>query len=83
MSKELSLLQSSEYQNFLTDLKGRIYAAQMRSALAANAELIGLYWHIGRSILSLQKEKSWGNAVVEKLSVDLKKAYPGVSGFSR
>jgi len=83
MSKELSLFQSSEYLNFLTDLKGRIHTAQMRSALAANAEMIGLYWHIGRSIIQIQQEKPWGNAVVKQLSIDLIKAYPGISGFSR
>jgi predicted nuclease of restriction endonuclease-like (RecB) superfamily len=83
MSKELLLLQSSEYRDFLADLKGRIHAAQMRSALAANAEMIGLYWYIGRSIIQLQQEKPWGNAVVKQLSADLIKAYPGISGFSR
>jgi predicted nuclease of restriction endonuclease-like (RecB) superfamily len=78
-----NLPKSSDYIKFLTDLKGRIHASQMRAALAANSELISLYWHIGKSIIRLQKEKGWGNAVVEQLSSDLKKDYPGVSGFSR
>lgn len=63
MSKELLIPQASEYRAFLVDLKQRIHTAQMRSALAANAELIGLYWYIGRSILSLQQKKAWGSAV--------------------
>lgn len=83
MSKEIDFLASSEYHDFLVDLKSRIYAAQMRSALAANAELLGLYWHIGHSILRLQNEQSWGNAVVQQLSADLHKSYPGIAGFSR
>ncbi len=78
-----NLPKSFDYIEFLTDLKGRIHASQMRAALAANSELISLYWHIGKSIIRLQKEKGWGNAVVEQLSSDLKKDYPGVSGFSR
>ena len=48
---------SSEYIDFLSDLKNRIHTSQMRAALAANSELISLYWHIGKSIVRLQKEK--------------------------
>lgn len=83
MSKALSIPQTSEHRAFLVDLKQRIHTAQMRSALAANAALMGLYWYIGRSILALQQEKAWGCAVVKRLSLDLMNAYPGVSGFSR
>jgi hypothetical protein len=42
MSEELSIPQTSEYRAFLIDLKQRIHTAQMRSALATNAELMGL-----------------------------------------
>jgi len=45
-----NLPKSSDYIKFLTDLKGRIHASQMRAALAANSELISLYWHIGKCI---------------------------------
>ena len=79
----MNILNSSDYTAFLTDLKNRIHATQMRAMRAANAELIGLYWHIGKSIIDLQKSKGWGNAVVEQLSTDLKRAYPGIAGFSR
>jgi len=75
--------QSQEYINFLTDLKLKIHSAQQRSALAINAELIGLYWHIGRSIIVMQETKIWGNAIVDQLSKDLQHLYPGISGFSR
>ncbi len=36
------------YQSLLADVKARIQGAQTRAVLAANAELIGLYWDIGR-----------------------------------
>lgn len=83
MSKDIFLAQNNEYRDFLSELKNRIHVAQMRSMLVANSELIGLYWYIGLSIIRLQKEKGWGNAVVEQLSADLKSTYPGIAGFSR
>jgi len=74
---------SSEYIKFLSDLKNRIHASQMRAALSVNSELISLYWHIGKSIIHFQKEKGWGSAVVKQLANDLNNAYPGITGFSR
>jgi len=71
------------YEEFLGQLKERISTARLRAALAANRELIELYWHIGRSVVEQQKTKGWGNAVIAHLGDDLQKAFPGESGFSR
>jgi hypothetical protein len=40
------------------------------------------YWDIGRGILEKQERLGWGESVVEKLSVDLSQAFPGMRGFS-
>jgi predicted nuclease of restriction endonuclease-like (RecB) superfamily len=71
------------YKEFLGQLKVRIRTARLRAALAANRELIELYWHIGGSVVEQQKTKGWGNAVIAHLGDDLQKAFPGESGFSR
>jgi predicted nuclease of restriction endonuclease-like (RecB) superfamily len=71
------------YADRLADLKGRIRAAQQRAALAVNAELLQLYWQIGRDILERQAEQGWGAKVVERLSHDLREAFPDLGGFSR
>ncbi len=71
------------YEEFLGQLKERIRTARLRATLAANRELIELYWHIGRSVVEQQKTKGWGNAVIAHLGDDLQKAFPGESGFSR
>jgi len=42
----------TDYAELLDDLKKRIRAAQMRAALSVNRELVLLYWHIGREILT-------------------------------
>ena len=71
------------YADWLTELKGRIHTAQQRATLAVNRELVLLYWQIGRDILARQAEQGWGAKVIERLSQDLRTAFPDMKGFSR
>jgi len=66
----------------LEDFKSRIHAARIRAALSVNRELIELYWHIGVSIVIRQRKEGWGKSIVEKLSRDIKKEFPDITGFS-
>ena len=66
----------------LNDIKARIQTSQLKAALSVNRELIALYWHIGRSIVERQRVDGWGRSVVERLSRDVQKSFPGISGFS-
>ncbi len=70
------------YREWLADLKSRIYAAQQRATLAVNGELLLLYWQIGCDILARQAEQGWGAKVIDRLSHDLRKAFPEIKGFS-
>jgi predicted nuclease of restriction endonuclease-like (RecB) superfamily len=83
MKHEVSMSQlPSTYAGLLSELKGRIQAAQTRAALAINTELVRLYWEIGRTILERQRVEGWGARVVERLAQDLKEAFPTMRGFS-
>ncbi|AVE08285.1 DUF1016 domain-containing protein [Pseudomonas palleroniana] len=70
------------YSDWLTDLKGRIHAAQQRATLAVNRELVLLYWQIGHDILTRQAEQGWGSKVIDRLAQDLRTAFPRMKGFS-
>jgi predicted nuclease of restriction endonuclease-like (RecB) superfamily len=72
-----------DYEDFLSDLKERIRTAQVRAALAVNREMVLLYWQIGCDILSRQQQQGWGAKVIDRLSKDLKTAFPEMKGFSR
>ncbi len=48
------------YNAWLTELNIRIREIRLRASLAVNAELIGLYWRIGRDILERQERDGWG-----------------------
>jgi len=70
------------YADWLADLKGRIHTAQQHATLAVNRELVLLYWHIGRDILTRQAAQGWGAKVIERLAHDLRSAFPEMKGFS-
>ena len=74
--------QLSLYRDLLAEIKSRIRAAQNRAALSANAEMILLYWDIGRMIAARQEREGWGAGVIPKLAVDLKNELPKEKGFS-
>jgi len=71
-----------DYGQLLEDLRQRIHAAQTRAALAVNRELVLLYWSIGRDILVRQGQEGWGAKVIERLSGDLQREFPGMRGLS-
>ncbi len=71
------------YAALLSELKARVRATQVRAARAANTEVARLYWSIGRDILDRQRADGWGARVVDRLSADLRREFPGVRGFSR
>ncbi len=77
MNTELSL-----YHNLLGDIKARVRQAQHRAVLSANAEMILMYWDIGRLIAARQEQEGWGAGVIPRLAVDLKNELPEQKGFS-
>jgi predicted nuclease of restriction endonuclease-like (RecB) superfamily len=72
----------SGYAPFLMAVKDRIRAAQVKATLAANAELVNLYWDIGRAIAAMQKREGWGAGVIPRLARDIANDMPEVKGFS-
>ncbi len=76
------LPQDPDYRSFLADLKERIRTAQLRAGLSVNRELVCLYWEIGREILDRQARLGWGAKVIDWVSRDLARSFPGMKGFS-
>ena len=70
------------YADWLAEVKARVLSARQRAALAVNAELVSLYWHIGRDILERQAQQGWSSNVIECLGRDLREAFPDMKGFS-
>jgi hypothetical protein len=58
------LTQTPDYRDFITALKQKVQAAQIKAARAVNRELIGLYWEPGRLITEKQQASGWGDAMI-------------------
>jgi hypothetical protein len=70
------------YRSLLADVKTRVRQAQHKAVLSANAEMIRLYWDIGRLMAARQELEGWGAGVIPRLAADLKNELPEEKGFS-
>lgn len=78
-----SLLEMPEgYGALLAEIKQQIQSTRLRTALSVNAALVMLYWEIGQTILLRQGQEGWGAKVIDRISADLKEAFPDMQGFS-
>ena len=71
-----------DYGPLLADIKARVQSARIKAGLAANRELLVLYWDIGRLILDRQQQQGWGTRVIDRLALDLQRSFPGQQDFS-
>jgi len=71
-----------DYALMLEELKTRIQEERLRVVLSANAAMVLLYWDIGRVILDRQQREGWGAKVIDRLSTDLRQAFPDMRGLS-
>ena len=81
MVEKNSSILSPEYLNFKNEITARIRSAQYEALKAVNKEIIALYWEVGKRITEQQTALGWGKSVVENLSRDIQKEFPGIQGF--
>ena len=72
----------TDYRAVLDGLKERIQSERLRVTMSANSAMVLLYWDIGKTILERQQQQGWGAKIIDRLSHDLKTAFPDMSGFS-
>ncbi len=70
------------YQNLLSTVKTTLRAARAKAIRQLSSTIIDAYWEVGKHISESQKQHGWGKSIVEKLSLDLRKEFPGVEGYS-
>lgn len=71
-----------DFPVLLKEIKACIQRAQARAVLSVNAELVRLYWDIGRMIDRRQQVEGWGAAVIPRRSRELANELPEEKGFS-
>ena len=65
-----------------SDIINLIKQSQSNAIRAINAELIDLYWNIGKYISNKIEKAEWGDSVVLELAKHIQQNEPGIKGFS-
>ncbi len=71
-----------KYNNDLENIIAIIEQSKTRAIKAVNAEMIEMYWQIGKYISEKAANDGWGKSVVQEFADFLKQTYPSASGFS-
>ncbi len=71
---------TSDYIQWLSELKSKIRSVQIKAAVAVNTSLILFYWELGKMIS--EKQTQWGTKFLETVSKDLFNEFPEMKGFS-
>lgn len=82
IEKTTEKLPLNEYALLLESIKNDIQQTQLKAAQELNSSLILLYWRTGKAISLKMTYEGWGAKTIDKLALDLKWAFPGMSGFS-
>ena len=77
-----NLIADTEYIQWLSEVKKRFRQSQGRALVKVNAEMLEFYWSIGRDLVVLKAEARWGDGVVKQFALDMREAFPEVTGFS-
>ncbi len=78
MSKELT-----QNMGQFDELLSIIDSARTRALKAVNAELIQMYWNVGKYLSGLCANSVFGDKVIDKAAAYIATANPGVKGFNR
>lgn len=73
---------TQHYANLLKNIQSRIRQAQTKAIVAANREMLALYWDIGRLLVAEQEKHGWGAGVLKRLAADIRRKIPEMKGFS-
>ena len=76
------IIKSSEYNNWLRELKSKLKQSQIKASIKVNTVLLEFYWELGNDIVEKQKNSTWGSGFLKQLSVDLMAEFPDMKGFS-
>lgn len=76
MTNHIANIQEGEYREILRQTVALIDCARSHVARHIATTVSNMYWEIGRLLHEKKIEKKYGNAVVRKLSADLKDRYP-------
>ena len=71
-----------DYNHAVAVIKSAVEQSRYRALQAGNAELLSLYYGIGRYVSENTRNGAWGTDAIKQISEKLQKELPGLRGFS-
>ena len=71
-----------DYSHAVAVIKSAVEQSRYRALQAGNAELLSLYYGIGRYVSENTRNGAWGTDAIKQISEKLQKELPGLRGFS-
>lgn len=71
-----------DYNDAVSVIKQAVVKSRLRALQAGNAELLSLYYGIGKYISENTRNGVWGTDAIRQISNKLQKELPGLRGFS-
>lgn len=76
------MLSDTRYVEWLSDVKTRFRQSQIKASIRVNTSMLEFYWSIGRDLVAMRAEECWGAGVVKQFALDMRQAFPDITGFS-
>ena len=76
------MLSDARYVEWLSDVKTRFRQNQIKASIRVNTSMLEFYWSIGRDLVTMRAEEGWGAGVVKQFALDMRQAFPDITGFS-
>ena len=74
---------SSEIIPYADKIVDMIEQAHQNALQSVNAELIKLYWNVGKYLSEESAKSSWGSSFIDETANYIKENCPGIKGFNR
>ncbi len=75
-------IETTEYKEFIKEIKQRIKEVQIKAFLQVNRTLLEFYWELGSKIVQKEKKAYWGSGFLKNMSRDLMLEFPDIKGLS-
>lgn len=73
-------------ENEITDIANVIEiieSARNNAMKKVNAELIRMYWNVGKFLSVLAESSAFGDSYIDTVAQEVQSAFPGIKGFNR
>ena len=77
-----AMIYNGQYRQWIEELSRRYQRSQIKASLSVNMEMILFYWSLGRDIVEMNAENTYGSGFFDKLSMDLRTLIPSAKCFS-